>query len=580
MRGVSQIVLMLLILVIAIFSISVLWLSFYGIFGKTASAGNTSALGNALSSCMSIDSVKDNKVYLRNCGDGIVTNNSLRVYFDNAPVNFSMNPISLVKGEIGNLGLNININNLALGNHKLKITSPSAEVERFVKVVSSNSSGEIIYLKFDEGSGAMAYDSSSYHNDGTLQNIYPLDVIAINPSLEDPWYLINNTDANHITTAPYNWKSDTSFYNISTTTMLGQKETSIVEDGSSAFNMTFKSTGAFSGGFCLLTNDTNNFPINESQYLEGGDFRYIIRGDPTSFCDLSFYFYNNTNQICRRWSNDTYQLNVSVGNGWSMMSYIWLPSSLDPNPPTQGSYTPYIPKGAKYAHFQQYFVYQGSTQDYQTMFDKFFIYQWSSMPTIDQRISRASSGWTDGKFGKALRFDGYNDYINVSDSSFLDVSNFTISFWMFPHNASGYLIDKETWSGGTEYGYEAHFLSGGIFNFLFGDGTSTQKNVTSSNPLFPNTWYYLTGTYDGSTFKIYINGVLNNSVSYSTYPNYTVKPPLYIGADNDGGSYFNGIIDEVRIWNRSLTQAEIQTVMNGGQIATSGTPSLVLGELT
>jgi len=579
MKGVSEFVVVLIILIIAIASLLVVWLFYNSMFGSVTAQGETSSLGDVLSSCMKIDSVSGNKTYLRNCGSGVIKSNNIRVYIDEIPYNFSMSTASIGKGGVGTVELN-NIDNLSSGNHKLRIASSSGEVERFVKVVYSNASSEIIYLKFDEGSGNITYDSSSNHHDGTLQNIYPLDVIVSNPSLEDPWYLINNSDANHTTNAPQNWGSDKVFYNISTTTMLGQKETSIVKDGSSGFNMTFKSAGAFAGSFCLFSNDTiNKFPINGSQYLEGGDFRYIIKGVGTTWGDLSFYFYNDTDKISRRWSNSTYDLDVDVGNGWHMRSYIWLPSSLDTNPPTQEGYIPYIPQGAKYGLFQQYFVYQGSNQDWQAMFDKFFIYQWPSMPTNNQRISRASSGWTDGKYGKALYFDGYNDYINASDSSSLDVSKFTISFWMFPISVSGYLVDKEEWDVGNEYGYEAHFWSDGKFKFLFGDGTSTQKYVNSTNPLSPNSWYYLTGTYDGSTFKIYINGVLNNSASFSTYPNYTFTTPLYIGADNGGDGYFNGIIDDVRIWNGALTQDEIQTVMNGGQIVTQGVATgLTLGE--
>lgn len=601
MKGISQIVLMLLILVIAILSISVLWLYFSGLLVNITSSGNTSTPGNTLSSCMNIDSVKGNTVYLRNCGDGTVTNSSLRVYFDNAPVNFSMSPLSLGKGQIGIITLYGSWDLSAGENYKLKITTPSAEVERFVKVVYSNAPSEIIYLKFDEGSGNITYDSSSNHNDGTLQNIYPSDDIAPNPSLEDPWRVIASAsppyDVNHTTNAPWNWGSDTSFYNISTTTMLGQKETSIVKDGSSAFNMTFKSAGAFSGSFCLFSNDTQRFPINESQYLEGGDFRYIIKGE-TSYCDQSVYFYNDSGFMCRRWSNESYLLdNVDGGGGWLIKSYVWMSSSLSPYPSSTcntstATWIPYIPQGAKYALFQQYLVYQGSNQDWQAMFDKFFVYQWPSMPTNNQRISRASSGWTNGKFGKALYFDGYNDYVNASHIPQIDNNApFTISFWMYLNNSNPEEISivKEVgrWGGTDSSNLFAVGASGNGWPpnrmmFEIWDASGVQHNYFGNTILQNNLWYYLTYVFDKSSNKIrfYLNGTLDNETNYNLGTP-AASQPLTIG-QGFGSSMgnFTGIIDEVRIWDGALTQQEIQTVMNGGQIVTGGTPSLTLGELT
>lgn len=169
MRGVSQVVTVLLILIMAVAGISFAWLSFYGLFGKISSSSQ-STLSEALSSCMKIDSVGSNKVYLRNCGDGIILDSALKVYFDDAPLNFSMTPQTIKNGETGTVNLyglwKINIVNGE--NYKLKITSPATEVERYVKTVLPDSN--VLDLEFDEGSGTIAYDSSLSKNDGTLYN--------------------------------------------------------------------------------------------------------------------------------------------------------------------------------------------------------------------------------------------------------------------------------------------------------------------------------------------------------------------------------------------------------------------------
>ena len=77
----------------------------------------------------------------------------------------------------------------------------------------------------------------------------------------------------------------------------------------------------------------------------------------------------------------------------------------------------------------------------------------------------------------------------------------------------------------------------------------------------PNTWTHLAVTYDNATLRLYINGVQASSVAY-TGNLITSANPLQIGGDSLYGQYFQGIIDEVRVYDRALSQAEIQADMN------------------
>src|SRR5262249_33613982 len=76
-----------------------------------------------------------------------------------------------------------------------------------------------------------------------------------------------------------------------------------------------------------------------------------------------------------------------------------------------------------------------------------------------------------------------------------------------------------------------------------------------------NTWSHLAATYDGTTIRAYLNGAqagtkaISGSITTSTNP-------LRIGGDSVWGEYFNGLIDEVRVYNTALTAAQIQTDMN------------------
>ena len=75
-----------------------------------------------------------------------------------------------------------------------------------------------------------------------------------------------------------------------------------------------------------------------------------------------------------------------------------------------------------------------------------------------------------------------------------------------------------------------------------------------------NTWTHLTATYDGATLRMFVNGVQASSRAV-TGLTATTSGALRIGGNSVWGEYFRGLIDEVRIYNRALTAAEIQTDM-------------------
>src|SRR5204863_482455 len=81
--------------------------------------------------------------------------------------------------------------------------------------------------------------------------------------------------------------------------------------------------------------------------------------------------------------------------------------------------------------------------------------------------------------------------------------------------------------------------------------------------LGPNTWTHLAGTFDGATMRLYVNGELVASQAQTAALTATAGT-LQIGADSYTGENFAGRIDEVRIYNRALSAAEIQADMNTG----------------
>lgn len=171
----------------------------------------------------------------------------------------------------------------------------------------------------------------------------------------------------------------------------------------------------------------------------------------------------------------------------------------------------------------------------------------------------------DGKVGKALSFDGVDDYVSVptidGGSSYFNNGRFTLEAWVKETSRPRY--DGVIVGGGWQY---ADFMlqTGSwwqeIDNFTLriGENCWTFVSLLISNELHNlNEWYHVVGTHDDSTHenKLYVNGklVASGSGSWCRRSGY----PVYIGR-NEGGSWFNGSIDEVAIYNRALTPEEIQ----------------------
>jgi len=168
MRGISAVVVIVLLLLISIALISAVYIWATAITTSTTTSGTeqVSELTKQLSSCMRIDAVSGNKIYLRNCGKGVITNESLSVFIDEAKVGHSTETIG--EGKTGE----VNVSGLwkfSLGRHNLKITNGATFANALIEL-EPNKDGLVGSWSFDEGSGNTAYDSSGNGNDGELKN--------------------------------------------------------------------------------------------------------------------------------------------------------------------------------------------------------------------------------------------------------------------------------------------------------------------------------------------------------------------------------------------------------------------------
>ena len=177
-------------------------------------------------------------------------------------------------------------------------------------------------------------------------------------------------------------------------------------------------------------------------------------------------------------------------------------------------------------------------------------------------ISNAT--WTSGgKYGSALSFNGTSAYVSVPDAASLDLSNqLTLEAWVKPTALSGWeaIVNKEQ-PGNITYGLFANSATSQPAGIIYPVGGTGESITRGTAQLATSVWTHVAATYDGSTLSLYVNGTLASSLAVSASI-VTSASPLKIGGNSIWGEYFNGLIDNVRIYNRSLAQSEIQTDMN------------------
>ncbi len=169
---------------------------------------------------------------------------------------------------------------------------------------------------------------------------------------------------------------------------------------------------------------------------------------------------------------------------------------------------------------------------------------------------------TSGMYGGALSFNGTNSWVTIPDTASLDLTTgMTVEAWVDPSSvsAAGAIAVKER-PGGLSYALYSSGAANQPPSGSINTGASN-ANAIGTSPLPLNTWSYLATTYDGTKLSLYVNGALV-STQAATGSIVEQGGVLRLGGDSVFGEYFNGLIDEVRVYNLALTASQIQTDMN------------------
>ena len=174
--------------------------------------------------------------------------------------------------------------------------------------------------------------------------------------------------------------------------------------------------------------------------------------------------------------------------------------------------------------------------------------------------------WVVGQHGSAVSFDGVNDYISIPNSASTNIAGnaITLSMWINPQPLAGgdsVVIGKfwNTTMSSPYYQYGLELGGGNRTDFYVGT-TSGPRGAIGGATLPFNQWSYLAITFDGAQVTTYVNGALVNTQALSA--TITARGnPINIGADASPAQFNKGMLDDLRIYNSVLTQAQIQADM-------------------
>lgn len=190
-----------------------------------------------------------------------------------------------------------------------------------------------------------------------------------------------------------------------------------------------------------------------------------------------------------------------------------------------------------------------------TLFTKLKIVLWGSLLICGVNVHSQSNQYLD--------YDGIDDYVALTNGSqyLANSPGMTIAGWFYD-NALGYGQGMMGFRG-TQGFYMIQLADGKIECRFLNSANTLYEYVAPANTIIPLMWQHFAWVYDGSAIKLYVNGNLKGQKAASgTFT--ATDIPFAIGRSIAGGGlnfYWNGRIDEVSAWNKALSQAEIQSMI-------------------
>jgi len=173
----------------------------------------------------------------------------------------------------------------------------------------------------------------------------------------------------------------------------------------------------------------------------------------------------------------------------------------------------------------------------------------------------AGNEWTNGVVDGALEFDGTDDYVSVPNSSSLQLTSaLTMAGW----------IKADSWGSGTDVDIIARkgednpnnyqlAIADGLATLYLDDGDGS--GYRGDTLLNTGQWYHVAATWDGSTVRVYVDGVLDNDPPDLHGNNISTDTRAFYIGGRSGTDLLDGILDDIRVYNRALSEAEIKNLV-------------------
>ena len=172
--------------------------------------------------------------------------------------------------------------------------------------------------------------------------------------------------------------------------------------------------------------------------------------------------------------------------------------------------------------------------------------------------------WVGGRFGGALEFPGdSSDYVSIPHEDSLSLTNWTITVWVSVQQKDWQLIVQKSISGTkNNNNYSLYTKPGGgiDFNFYTAGGAANILNGTAI--VATGEWHHVATTYDGKVMYLYIDGDLDGETATDTEPILHTNPLVIGGDDRGAGVQVKGIVDEVALFSKALSEEDVKSIMD------------------
>ena len=191
--------------------------------------------------------------------------------------------------------------------------------------------------------------------------------------------------------------------------------------------------------------------------------------------------------------------------------------------------------------------------------------------------TNASAAWVAGKVNNALSLDGIDDFVNITSATGLryqDSEAFTVAGWIYWNGGLNPSKDRQyIWESGHQSGSDPFYIivadgsSAPLSLRAIGSGPTVGAETRADASINANTWYHFAATFDkiSGELKLYINGGFPVTASWTPAPgNQSVLPQIGHSQNVPQDYYWNGLVDELKIWNVALTPGQVAAEFAAG----------------